>query len=256
MGGFPLGYITEIYGPPQGGRSSIVLSCIRANQDKLQPVYIDTEFKFDPHYARKMGVNLQSLFLVQSSNIKDIISIIEHFVMIDPSMIIIDSLAPIGDRKMIGNMFSKIGSKIRKQHCFIYTNQIRFNVKSNVTESYGGTTSKFYPSLRMYVRNPRSIVGPQGRIGTTSEVTVTKASLSTNERGSIDVDIYYGRGFWPEMEILQIGTEMGYIHRKGSWYYYNELCLGEGKWQAVETLSKLPILKSLTSTIVKELHRV
>ena len=64
VGGFPRGRIIEIYGPESSGKTTLTLTAI-AQAQKLGGLaaFIDVEHALDPHYARKLGVNLDELLV-------------------------------------------------------------------------------------------------------------------------------------------------------------------------------------------------
>ena len=66
IGGMPRGRIIEIYGPESSGKTTVALHAIAETQ-KLGGVaaFIDAEHALDPVYAKKLGVNLDDLYVSQ-----------------------------------------------------------------------------------------------------------------------------------------------------------------------------------------------
>ena len=66
IGGFPRGRIIEIYGPESSGKTTVALHAI-AEAQKMGGVaaFIDAEHALDPVYAKKLGVNLDDLYVSQ-----------------------------------------------------------------------------------------------------------------------------------------------------------------------------------------------
>ena len=66
IGGMPRGRIIEIYGPESSGKTTVALHAIAQTQ-KLGGVaaFIDAEHALDPVYAKKLGVNLDDLYVSQ-----------------------------------------------------------------------------------------------------------------------------------------------------------------------------------------------
>ena len=66
VGGFPRGRIIEIYGPESSGKTTVALHAI-AEAQKMGGVaaFIDAEHALDPIYAKKLGVNLEDLYVSQ-----------------------------------------------------------------------------------------------------------------------------------------------------------------------------------------------
>ena len=66
IGGMPRGRIIEIYGPESSGKTTVALHAI-AEAQKMGGVaaFIDAEHALDPVYAKKLGVNLEDLYVSQ-----------------------------------------------------------------------------------------------------------------------------------------------------------------------------------------------
>jgi recombination protein RecA len=66
VGGIPRGRITEIFGPESSGKTTICQHII-AEEQKLGGTcaFIDMEHALDPAYARRCGVDLDSLLISQ-----------------------------------------------------------------------------------------------------------------------------------------------------------------------------------------------
>src|SRR6187399_674534 len=66
VGGIPRGRITEIYGPESSGKTTLTLHVV-ANAQRQGGVaaFIDAEHALDVEYARKLGVDVDSLLISQ-----------------------------------------------------------------------------------------------------------------------------------------------------------------------------------------------
>ena len=66
VGGLPRGRVVEIYGPESSGKTTVALHCV-AEAQKMGGVcaFIDAEHALDPVYARKLGVNVDELYISQ-----------------------------------------------------------------------------------------------------------------------------------------------------------------------------------------------
>jgi recombination protein RecA len=51
----------------------------------------------------------------------------------------------------------------------------------------------------------------------------------------VEVDLYYGKGFSKESDIIELGVLNGIINKTGAWYSYGDNRLGQGK-EAVRKL--------------------
>jgi recombination protein RecA len=61
-GGLPRGRITELFGGPSGGKTTLALDIVaHAQENGLSAAWIDAEHGFDPAYASDRGVSLERL---------------------------------------------------------------------------------------------------------------------------------------------------------------------------------------------------
>ena len=68
IGGVPKGRITEIYGPESSGKTTLALHLVaEAQRQGGICAYVDAEHALDPEYARKLGVDIDSLLVSQPS---------------------------------------------------------------------------------------------------------------------------------------------------------------------------------------------
>ena len=69
-GGFPRGCLTEIYGPPCSGRSSLLISALASRTAASEVcALVDARDAFDPHSAQAAGVKLAQLLWVRCRNV-------------------------------------------------------------------------------------------------------------------------------------------------------------------------------------------
>ena len=66
IGGLPCGRIVEIYGPESSGKTTVALHCIaQAQKAGGIAAFVDAEHALDPVYAKKLGVDLDNLYVSQ-----------------------------------------------------------------------------------------------------------------------------------------------------------------------------------------------
>ena len=97
VGGFPRGRIIEIYGPESSGKTTLALHAI-AEAQKLGGVaaFIDAEHAFDAVYARKLGVDIESLLVSQPDTGEQALDIAETLVRSGAiDIIVVDSVAAL-----------------------------------------------------------------------------------------------------------------------------------------------------------------
>ena len=81
IGGIPRGRVTEIYGPESSGKTTLCLHVV-ANAQKMGGVaaYIDAEHALDVEYARKLGVDVESMLVSQPDTGEQALEICEILV--------------------------------------------------------------------------------------------------------------------------------------------------------------------------------
>lgn len=69
IGGFPKGRVIEIYGPESSGKTTLAIHAIAESQAQGGiAAFIDAEHAFDSSYAKKLGVDVENLFISQPDN--------------------------------------------------------------------------------------------------------------------------------------------------------------------------------------------
>src|SRR5437867_10965884 len=98
--GLPRGRIIEIFGPESSGKTTVALHAV-ANAQKQGGVaaFIDAEHALDPSWAKRCGVDLESLLVSQPSNAEEALKIAEMLVKSNAvDIIVIDSVAALVPR--------------------------------------------------------------------------------------------------------------------------------------------------------------
>jgi len=254
IGGYPMGHITEIYGPAQSAKTSMALSFIRKNQIGRVAAVIDAEHKLNITYVKAMGLDLRNIIIFQGSKMNDITEFINTMFMQSVDMVILDSIASVNTtRSELWHLFSQLSDQIPSNTSVIWLNQIRTKITSNKNVSYGGKSVKFYPAIRIMLDSPVAISMGRKKIGTTVMCSVSKNAFLKNIQESQPVDIFYEKGTWEALEIIDLALSCQLIECRGTWYYYRDRCLGNGRYTAAKTIETLPVYPSIIKTIRKEL---
>src|SRR5207253_2574185 len=109
--GLPRGRVIEIYGNESSGKTTIALHAV-ANAQKEGGVaaYIDAEHALDPTWAKRIGVDLESLLVSQPAFGEEALRIAEMLVKSNAvDIIVIDSVAALVPR-------SEVEGEIGDQH--------------------------------------------------------------------------------------------------------------------------------------------
>ena len=187
VGGYPKGRIVEIYGPESSGKTTFALHAI-AEVQKLggRAAFIDAEHALDPVYAKKLGVNIDSLLLSQPDTGEQALEICDALVRSQAiSIVVIDSVAALvpqaeiegemGDShvglqaRLMSQALRKLSGTINKTNTIvIFINQLREKVGvmfGNPETTPGGRALKFYSSVRLEVRRAEQIKQGDAVIG-------------------------------------------------------------------------------------------
>ena len=97
VGGVPRGRIIEIYGPESSGKTTVALHMIAEAQKRNGIAgFIDAEHALDPQYAKKIGVDIDNLYISQPDNGEQALEIAETMIRSGAlDIVIVDSVAAL-----------------------------------------------------------------------------------------------------------------------------------------------------------------
>ncbi len=255
--GLPRGRIIEIFGPESSGKTTLCMHVI-ANAQKAGGVaaIIDAEHAVDPQYARKIGVNIDNLLISQPDCGEDALNIADTLIRSNSvDVVVIDSVAAlvpkaefdgqVGDSfmglqaRMMSQALRKItGAVNRSRTCVIFTNQIREKIGvmfGNPETTTGGNAMKFYSSIRLDIRRIGTIKDTSGEpTGARTKVKVVKNKLAPPFKVA-EFDINWNEGISRVGSIIDVGSDLGLIEKRGSWFAFDGEQLAQGR-EAVKAL--------------------
>ncbi len=261
IGGVPRGRIVEIYGPESSGKTTLTLHIISEVQ-KLggEAAFIDAEHALDPVYAKALGVNIDDLLVSQPDNGEQALEITEALVRSGAiDVVVVDSVAALvpkseieGDMgeshvgahaRLMSQALRKLSGAVSKSNCIvIFINQLREKIGviyGNPETTTGGRALKFYASVRIDIRKGEPIKSGADIIGNRTRCKVVKNKVAPPFK-SAEFDVLYGKGISKMSEIIDIGVQLDIISKSGSWFYYNEERIGQGRDKVREYLEQNP----------------
>ncbi|GAB4476020.1 MAG: recombinase RecA [Anaerolineales bacterium] len=263
VGGIPRGRITEIYGPESSGKTTICQH-IAAEAQRMGGVaaFIDMEHALDPNYAARCGVNIDSLLISQPDTGEQALEIAEALVRSGAvDVVVIDSVAALVPRaeiegdmgdapmamqaRLMSQALRKLSGAIKQTNtAVVFTNQLRQKIGvvfGNPETTSGGMALKFYASVRLDVRRIQSIKLGNEIIGNRTRVRVVKNKVAPPFR-TAEFDIMYNEGISRVGDLLDLATELEIITKRGSFYNYGDIRLGQGRENAKDFLHQNPDL--------------
>lgn len=251
--GLPCGRIIEIYGPESSGKTTLALHVV-AEAQKAGGIaaIVDAEHAFDPTWAKKLGVSLDTLLVSQPSSGEEAMQIVEMLVKSNAvDVIIVDSVAAlvpqkeldgeIGDshvglqaRLMSQTMRKLTGAIAKSKTCTIFINQIREKIGvmfGSPETTPGGRALKFYSSVRIDIRRIGALKEGDIQVGQRVKAKIVKNKVAPPFRIS-EFDMMHNNGISYEGDILDLGKAHKIVQQSGSWFKYNSTHLGQGKEKA------------------------
>jgi recombination protein RecA len=250
IGGFPRGRVVEIYGPEATGKTTLALHVIAEAQKRGgQAAFIDAEHALSPSYAAKIGIDIDNLLISQPDFGEQALEIAEVLVRSGAvDVIVVDSVAALvpkaelegemGDAHMglqarlMSQALRKLTAIVaRSKTCFIFINQIREKIGifiGNPETTTGGRALKFYASLRIDVRRLSVIKDGESVVGNRAKVKIVKNKMAPPFREA-QFDIIFGEGISREGDLVDVGFDLGFLEKTGTWYSYNGERLGQGR---------------------------
>ena len=265
IGGVPRGRIVEIYGPESSGKTTVALHIVSEVQKKGgTAAFIDAEHALDPVYAKALGVNIDELLISQPDSGEQALDVTEQLVRSGAiDVVVVDSVAALVPQaeiddvmganqvgthaRMMSKAMRKLSGVISKTNCVaIFINQLRKKIGvmyGNPETTTGGEALKFYASVRLDVRKTESLKKGTDVYGNMVKVKVVKNKVAPPFKVA-EFEIIYGKGISKAGEVLEIGQNLGFIKKSGSFFYIGDEKIAQGKDAAREYLEKHPEVTS------------
>ena len=273
VGGYPRGRVIEIYGPESSGKTTLALHAVaEAQKSGGIAAFIDAEHALDVAYAKRLGVDCDELLISQPDTGEQALEIADMLVRsggID--IMVVDSVAALVPRseiegemgdshmglqaRLMSQALRKLTGTIGKTNTtLIFINQIRMKigvVYGNPETTTGGNALKFYASMRLEIRRAAAIKEGQDITGNRTKVKVVKNKLAPPFK-SVEFDLMYGEGISRTGDLLDMGVELDFVDKSGSWYSFEGERIGQGRENVKVFLIDNPDIFGKIETKVRE----
>ena len=273
VGGVPRGRVVEIYGPESSGKTTLCLHIVsEAQKGGGTAAFIDMEHALDPVYAARLGVDIDNLLVSQPDTGEQALEITETLVRSGAvDVVIVDSVAALvprneiegdmGDASMgmqarlMSQALRKLSGAINQtKTTVIFTNQLRQKIGvmfGNPETTTGGQALKFYASLRLDVRRIQSIKMGEEVIGNRTRVKVVKNKVAPPFR-TAEFDIMFNEGISKSGDVLDLATKFEVITKRGAFFSYGDIRIGQGRENAKDYLRSNPDLMNEIESVIRQ----
>lgn len=256
VGGWPMRHGVGVFGPPDVGKSSVLgLTAIRnAQQMGLNTALVSIERKFDPVWAKKLGVNVDNLMITRPGHGKEAWDMLQYLIESEVvDFILFDSIGALlseSEQEITSKNNIKQGGQsgiitwgmkraapafYDNNVCVMFLNQIRDDMASRyagVVKQPGGHAVQHGETVVVQLRfhsgaGSTHVVTEHGEevmIGRQLVASIKKNHLAegTGQKATFD---FYGKempgypfGIDTISDVINTGLRMGVIEKAGSYY--------------------------------------
>ncbi|RLG12935.1 recombinase RecA [Candidatus Pacearchaeota archaeon] len=262
--GIPRGRVIEIYGAESSGKTTLAYSIIKQGQKIGRCAFIDAEHSFDYDYAKKIGINLDDLLIVQPDFGEQALEILETLISSgELVLIVVDSVAALTPKaelegemedatiglqaRLMSKALRKLTGIISKtKTSVIFINQTRMSIMQfgfgNPTTTSGGKALRFYASVRIELHRIKNITKGDNVLGTIIKAKIAKNKVAPPYRVA-QFEIFFDEGLSESSDILQMALKYGILQKSGAWIAYKDSNIAQGDEQARQLLKSNNELK-------------
>ncbi len=247
-GGYGVGKNVEIYSEEACGKTGCALEAIAQVQiNNGVAAFIDVEHALDTKYAAQLGVDMDALLFSQPTYAEQTIEIVRALVNSgEVDLIVIDSVAGMipktvlegesGEAKMavlarlMSTGLTMLIAQASMSGCtIIWLNQLRDTMAmyGPPKKPAGGNALKFYAYQRLEIKKKALIKEGDTVIGFKQHIKVVKNKHAAPYK-EIENDIIFGTGVDSLVGTIEALLEKGILERKGAFFQYQGVSIGQG----------------------------
>jgi recombination protein RecA len=237
---------------------------IRGQLEGRYPVqasaFLDLERSFTPSLAMNIGVDLNKIILITPDSAEETFAVMEELCRsAQVKVIVVDSVPALVPKEIQESDMedAKIGIQARLFSralpivtaladtygvAVVFINQVRTKIGGYhppgmvAFTTPGGKALLFYSSVRIEMKKVSVVTGSDGQpYAQISRATIQKNKFAPPFRKA-EFELTLGGGINKYGELLDIAVNKKVIKQKSSWYYLNDIQLGNGKEKTLENL--------------------
>ena len=256
-GGIPRGWITEVFGDEQAGKTTLCLLMAAAAQRQGELcAWVDADHTLDPGYALHCGVDPDRFFLVEPPDAEQAFAIVHRLLQSSClALVVVDSAGalvtevelrtPLGQAHMARPDAQLARSlpilSMAAQHsrtAVVFTNRSWPGtppVYHQLHSQPEKLSLKLHAAIRLQVSQCQAMIhnDPLGTIRL--QLRCVKNKFIENFR-VIPLDIVYNEERIHTGDIFDLSSAFSILHQQGSRLYFQDTLLGEDRGEAIEAL--------------------
>jgi recombination protein RecA len=241
----------QLVGKESSGKSTLAYDIIAQHQKEtgMPVLYVDFERSYTRSYAESCGVTTSMLQVARANTTEQGLTMVESFIDSGAvKLVVIDSIAAArpssevnkdyeDSMKMASNagIITRFVNRIvpladNNDALVLVINQFRMNFNTMSPEKeipFGGQALKYATNVQIGLT----------RTGWNSESMDVQALIRKSKvsapRDKIDFVIRFGKGVAHDLDILELGVQLGFATKSGAWYAFDGI-QAQGKENAVK----------------------
>ncbi len=256
-GGIPRGWITEVFGGEQSGKTTLCLLMAAAAQHQGELcAWVDADHTLDPGYAIHCGVDPDRFFLVEPPDAEQAFAIVHRLLQSRClAMVVIDSAGalvtdvemrtPLGhaqmsqpDALLARNLPILSVAAQHSRTAVVFTNRTWPGTPPVYHQLHSHPEKlslKLHAAIRLQVSQCQAVVNGNCRGRIELQLRCVKNRFFENFR-AIPLDIVYNEDRFNAGDIFDLSSSFSIVHQQGSRIYYQETLLGVSRGEATEAL--------------------